>query len=146
MVELHGWALIRENFTACNEELHTEQIISQLNQKIENLGIEKNLLQINYSNGEAFLTATKFANHFSDDIKEIVNLFETVASIAPGSYGLLYLHDDEDTAGFSNAFKVFVLSKGTFILRHDPFLSPCIPILEDNYGRCCLSEENRMFS
>ena len=52
--------------------------------------------------------------------------------MAPGSYGLLYLHDDEDTNGFHNAFQVFVLSKGNFILCKDPFLSPYIPRVEDS--------------
>ncbi|MEK4043319.1 Imm7 family immunity protein [Paenibacillus sp. FSL H8-0048] len=32
--------------------------------------------------------------------------------VAPGSYGLLYMRDDEDIEGFNNEFKVFILKLG----------------------------------
>jgi len=131
MVELHGWALIRENFTVDNEDIHLEQIVNNLTQEIEKFGMDETLLRISFSNGEATLTVTKFTNHFSDDIKRIVDLFKRIAIVAPGSYGLLYLRNDEDTAGFCNAFQVFVLAKGTLKLQKDPFLSPYIPTVED---------------
>lgn len=130
MVELHGWAMIRENFTSDNEEDNIELITSRLSQEIKKLEINENLLRIDYCNGEATVTATKFANHFSDDIKGIIDFFKQITLVAPGSYGLLYLHNDEDTDGFDNAFQVFVLAKGTFKLQQDPFLSPYIPMVE----------------
>ena len=131
MVELHGWALIRENFTVDNEDLNLDYLINRLTQEIENLDADKNFLRISICNGESVLTVNKFTNHFSADIKGILHLFKLVATIAPGSYGLLYLRDDEDKAGFSNDFQVFVLSKGRFKQQKDPFLSPCIPMIED---------------
>lgn len=131
MVELHGWALLRENFTADNEDTQIEQIVSRIAQDVEDTKIESNLLRIEYSNAEATLTATRFTNHLSDDITRIIDLFKRVASIAPGSYGLLYLHNDEDTTGLSNAFQVYVLSKGTVTLQQDPFLSPFFPTVEE---------------
>lgn len=132
MVELHGWALIRESFTADSEEDNIGRIVSSLSQEIKKLEIDEKLLRIVYCNGEASVTATKFANHFSDDIKGIINFFKHITLVAPGSYGLLYLHDDEDTNGFDNAFQVFVLSKGCFELHQDSFLSPYIPVVEDS--------------
>ncbi len=131
MVELHGWALLRESFAIDNEDDHIERIINCLSQEIKKLKIDEKLLRLDYCNGEAFVTATKFANHFSDDIKEIIDFFKRITRIAPGSYGLLYLHNDEDTNGFHNAFQVFVLSKGEFKLQQDPFLSPYIPMVEE---------------
>lgn len=131
MVELHGWAMIRENFTADSEEDNIELIISRLSQEIKKLEIDENLLRIDYCNGEAAVTATKVANHFSDDIKGMIDFFKQITLVAPGSYGLLYLHNDEDTNGFDNAFQVFVLAKGAFKLQQDPFLSPYIPMVED---------------
>jgi hypothetical protein len=130
MVELHGWALIRENFTADNEDVNIEQIVDHLTQEIEKLDVDETLLRISYSNGEAILTATRLTNHFSDDIKKIIDLFKLIAALAPGSYGLLYLRDDEDMTGLSNAFQVFVLAKGAFDPRQDPFLSPFCPTVE----------------
>ena len=131
MVELHGWATLRENYAADDEESHIEQIVASLNQKIDEMDIDRTSLQINYSNGEALVTAAKFTNHFSEDIKDIVDFFRQIALLTPGSYGLLYLHDDEDRDGFDNAFQVFVLAKGNFALREDPFLSPYFPTVEE---------------
>lgn len=131
MVELHGWALLRESFTADDEDNNIELIVNCLSQEIKRLKLDENLLRIDYCNGEASVTATKFANHFSDDIKGIIDFFKRITLVAPGSYGLLYLHNDEDTNGFNNAFQVFVLSKGNFKLHQDPFLSPYIPAVED---------------
>ena len=131
MVELHGWALIRENFTVDNEDENLEQIITLISQEIEKLHEDEALLRIAYSNGEATVTATKFTNHFSDDVKKIIDLFKLIAVLAPGSYGLLYFRDDEDTTGLSNDFQVFVLSKGTLIVQRDTFLSPYCLMVED---------------
>lgn len=131
MVELHGWAMIREDFSADSEEDNIELILNRLSWEIKKLGIDERLLRIEYSNGEAIVTATKLANHLSNDITEIINFFEQITVIAPGSYGLLYLYNDEDKNGFDNTFQVFVLSKGNFELHRDPFLSPYITTVED---------------
>ena len=131
MVELHGWALIRENFTVDNEDSNLDYITNRLTQEIEKLDTERDLLRISICNGESSLIVNKFTNHFSADIDGILNLFKLIAAIAPGSYGLLYLRDDEDKTGFSNDFQVFVLSKGSLKQQKDPFLSPCIPMIED---------------
>lgn len=132
MVELHGWALIRENFVADSEEDNIERIVSRFRTEIRKLEIDEKLLRMDYCNGEAVVTATKLANHYSDDIKGIIDFFKQIAFVAPGSYGLLYLYNDEDTNGFDNVFQVFVLSKGSFVLHRDPFLSPYIPGVEDS--------------
>ena len=131
MVELHGWAMIRESFSADSEEDNIEGIADSLSHEIRKLRIDDKQLRIDFCNGEAVVTATKLANHFSDDVKGILHFFQRIACVAPGSYGLLYLYNDEDTDGFDNAFHVFVLSKGSFTLHRDPFLSPYIPTVEE---------------
>lgn len=131
MVELHGWVTIRENFTASDEEDCINQIVCGMNRKAEEMGIDRASLQISYSNGEPYATVTRYTNHFSEDIKQIIRFFRYIASVAPGSYGLLYLHDDEDQDGYDNAFQVYVLSKGSLVLQKDLFLSPYIPVVED---------------
>ena len=70
----------------------------------------------------------------------MVNLFQYIAKIAPGSYGLLYIRDDEDHLrgnDYENCFRVWRLCRGTLIELDDPFLSPAIPVVEDPY------DENR---
>jgi len=131
MVELHGWATIREGYTADCEEEKTGDIVSLLSQEVSRIGLDEPLLHIVQNNGEAFLTVTRLTNHFSGVVQEILDLFMRIAVIAPGSYGLLYLHDDEDGNGWMNDFQVYVLAKGVVTKRRDPFLSPCIPTVED---------------
>jgi len=56
-----------------------------------------------------------------------------VANELPFSYGLLYVHDDEDHsrgADHENDFRVWRLARGGFGELADPFLSPYIPTVE----------------
>ena len=52
-----------------------------------------------------------------------------------GSYGLLYVLDDEDyqDGDYQNEFRVWRLVRGALEERSDPFLSPFIPTVEDPY-------------
>ena len=61
----------------------------------------------------------------------MVDLFAGVGQDAPGSYGLLYIRDDEDPNGRVNEFQVLVMRRGKVTVHPDAFLSPCIPIIED---------------
>jgi hypothetical protein len=47
-------------------------------------------------NGEALLWTAGAKNHATPIQQELLDLFTSIAQIALGSYGLLYLHDDED--------------------------------------------------
>ncbi len=72
-------------------------------------------------------------NHRSE---YIIELFQWVAENAPGSYGILYIRDDEDQSrdnDYSNCFRVWRLCRGQLTERDDPFLSPAIPTVEDPY-------------
>lgn len=50
--------------------------------------------------------------------------------MAEGSYGLIYLYDDE-AAGRENQFQVFSLSRGSVKEFSDFYLSPIVPTIED---------------
>jgi len=56
-------------------------------------------------------------NHGAD----VVDFYERVASAAPGSYGVLYLHDDERSVGDRNKWQVYVLRRGEVTEHADPF-------------------------
>ncbi len=60
----------------------------------------------------------------------LCRLFASFARVAPESYGLPGTRDDEDPA-HEQAFRVFVLARGTLAERADPFLSPFVPSVED---------------
>ena len=129
MYEYHGWANIRED-TFFIEEDNISNIIESIRHYILNLKWNSGILDIIPVNGEYHLILSGFSNHSFVE-KDIIELYNFVAKISPGSYGLLYVRDDEDTNGNDNRFRVFVLSRGNLCERKDPFLSPFIPVVED---------------
>ncbi|MFD7445634.1 Imm7 family immunity protein [Streptomyces sp. NPDC059909] len=50
--------------------------------------------------------------------------------MAPGSFGLLHVRDDEDP-GHENDVRVFGRVRGTVTEHAESLLSPCIPTPED---------------
>lgn len=65
----------------------------------------------------------------------MLEFFRWIGTIAPGSYGLLYYWDDEDSRGaeYRNQYRVLVMTRGTVAEQADPFLSPCEPTIDDPF-------------
>src|SRR5262249_59694230 len=102
----------------------------RLQNKIAQIEAEHRILGLRAVNGEYFLWAGGFTNHFSADVQEVIDLYSFVATIAPGSYGLLYIHDDEDKGGEYNEFQVWRLARGSVTKQRDVYLSPYDPTVE----------------
>ncbi len=133
MFEYHGWATLRETFS--NEENFnekTEQIVISIKQKIDELGEDNGLLDLRAFNGEYQLHLSGLLNHKGQRAKDLLKLYEFIAKSAIGSYGILYIHDDEDVNGQDNEFQVFVMARGSITKAKDVFLSPFIPTVEDS--------------
>jgi hypothetical protein len=70
----------------------------------------------------------------------VLTVLDWLAENGPGSYGLVYIHDDEDrarvivagaeTKDFSNVFRVWRLLEGAVEEFDDPFLSPLFPTVD----------------
>ena len=88
------------------------------------------LLDLRYMNGEPFIHLGGFSNHRMTP--DVVELFEHVGVIAPGSYGLLHVRDDEDP-GHENEVRVLRLVRGMVTQHTEALLSPCTPTLEDPF-------------
>lgn len=127
MVEVHGWITLRETYEATDEE-NFEMILKRVNDGIEKLRYSK--LQIKRINGECFIEFLSCTNHMSSDVKEVISFFEIVGKVAKGSYGLLYVHNDEDKDSY-NDFMVYRLARGRVDIYRDNLLSPIVPIIED---------------
>lgn len=130
MYEYHGWITVRESAAADDDadpdRLHG--IVDELRRRIAALD-SPYLLDLRWMNGEPFLHLGGHANHRSrpDDPDA---LFRTVAELAPGSYGLLHVLDDEDPE-HGNEVRVLRLARGAVTEHTEPLLSPCVPALED---------------
>lgn len=129
MLELHGWVTIRETYKVSdNEEENIDIIIQKLKREVEKLSWFKP--QINALNGSWFLEFTLFSNRKNPQTQEVFKLYKRIGELAEGSYGLIYLYDDEDERK-GNEFQVFSLSRGTVKEFSDSYLSPVIPTVED---------------
>lgn len=88
------------------------------------------LLDLRWLNGEPFIHLGGFSNHRSSP--DVAEVFERVAEVAPGSYGLLHVRDDEDP-GHENEVRVLRLVRGRVTQHTETLLSPCIPTVEDPF-------------
>lgn len=130
MIELHGWVTVRETYKAVfDEEEHIDLLVLRIQAEIDKLRWFKPIMKA--MNGEWFLEFSLYSNRRDSRLQEILGLYKRIGEIAAGSYGLIYLYDDEDMEGRENQFQVFLLARGTVEEREDSFLSPVIPALED---------------
>lgn len=129
MYEFHGWAVIRETPQVIDEE-NIDDIAKMIEEYIDNLNWESGIFKIFAVNGEYQIIVSGVSNHKTKE-SELLGVYKYIAKIAPGSYGLLYVKDDEDTKGLDNEFIVYTLVRGNLSIQKDTFLSPFIPIVED---------------
>ncbi len=131
MVEFHGWAVIKESFCEEDEDENLlGALILEIEGKIEKMSNFFNeIYNLKCLNGQYHLMFMINHNHRSE---HVIDFFKWIAEIAVGSYGVLYVYDDEDIErGNANKFKVWVMKKGKVIESDDPFLSPYNPEVEE---------------
>jgi hypothetical protein len=129
MFEYHGWISVRTSPEADADEPPSPQLYERLRARIDEIA-SPYLLDLRWMNGEVFIHLGGFPNHRPS--RELSALFEHVGAIAPGSYGLLHIWDDEDP-GHENEVRVLRLVRGAVTEHTETLLSPCIPTLEDPF-------------
>lgn len=127
MVEIHGWITLRETYRVVDDE-DMEGVLAEIRNEINRLAYLS--LQIKVKNGQHFIEFSLYANHMSKDARDLLSFFEKAGGIAEGSYGLLYMHNDEDSRGY-NDFVVHRLARGKVTIFRDEYLSPFIGTVED---------------
>lgn len=127
MVEIHGWITIRETYKVIDTD-ETDKIIKSLVKDLKN--IEYLNPEIKWMNGQSYLQLSLYSNHWGEDCDEIIKIYKLIADKAEGSYGLLYVYNDEDRINF-NEFIVYRLARGKVEAYKDKYLSPYIPVIED---------------
>ena len=130
MIQMYGWANIRESYLEDYEEENMPAINNNLRNKIADFSWHNGMISLKYLNGDLILTFALSINRMRQETYEAFDLYNYIAEIAKGSYGLIYLHDDENPEKY-NQFQVYILARGQMRLSEDPFLSPLIPTVED---------------
>ncbi|MGV3723616.1 MAG: Imm7 family immunity protein [Actinomycetota bacterium] len=125
MFEYHGWAVVREGpyEIDCGQ---LAQIVDELKAVIGEFGDGSGVADVRWTNATPMVWFAGCPNHRHDCI---FGLFPWLAKRAPGSYGLLYVWDEEDPTHHNN-FQVWRLRRGEVEQQLDPFLSPCQPVIE----------------
>ncbi|MFE9057382.1 Imm7 family immunity protein [Streptomyces mutabilis] len=129
MFEYHGWITVRETATDDDDEPRLRQIVDELHLHLAQMD-SPYLLELRWMNGEPFIHLGGYSNHRSSP--DVVELFEHVAVVAPGSYGLLHVVDDEDPE-HENEVRVLRLVRGRVTQHTEALLSPYIPTVEDPF-------------
>ena len=127
MVEFYGWLNI--NPTPTERSLHSTSLLllkDDIQKIIDNElhQIANRVLHLHLLNGNCVLSVAGVKNHKTQAVDEIIHLFFKIAEMATGTYGLLYLYDDENKEGKDNEFQVYKVAKGKVTLEKDHFLSP----------------------
>lgn len=134
MFEFHGWAVLRAS-TSDDDEQPDLDLLKQFRAEVARLASASDARPpcsdfVHTSdvvwNGMTSFTVSGLLNHRRE---YVLQLFRWLAERGPGSYGLLYIWDDESE--HPDVFRVWRLARGTLTEEADPFLSPPIPTLED---------------
>ena len=129
MIELHGWLSVRE--TCGNEDLLSETELEDINKRVDKLiKSADGYITEEYRNGERFIRTLFCSNHRTAETEEIISLYGKISEAAAGSYGLIYLLDDEDK-DHCGEFLVYIFKRGRCGIKNDKYLSPVIPEIED---------------
>ncbi|MGW4062806.1 Imm7 family immunity protein [Amycolatopsis sp. NPDC004747] len=127
MFEYHGWITLRSTAEALDDEPPVR--LDEIRTLVDELAGYA-LMDLQPMNGTDYIHLGGSPNHRGQHGGEVIDLFTKVGRLAPGSYGLLYVHDDEDLEHRQD-FRVFRLVRGVVTEHADHLLSPVIPTLED---------------
>jgi hypothetical protein len=83
-----------------------------------------------HGNNQVTFLASALHNHRGG---YIIDVFKTLGTLAPGSYGILHYNDNEVNMNADERFILYVMKKGKVSEEQDCFLSPRVPTIEDEY-------------
>ncbi|MBC2177787.1 hypothetical protein HCB27_14260 [Listeria booriae] len=131
MLELHGWITVREPYEYDDDDDDfLDDIVKNVELMIQGFNWGSGILQLNYFNGIPTITIAIQSNRKTSEVSDVFELCEYLKINASGSYGLIYMHDDEDLEGNQNNFIAYILARGELRQEIDTYLSPCIPRIE----------------
>ncbi len=128
MFEVHGWAVISSGVDVDDRrwEPAEKELLNRLREEIHSIDeIYCDFFHMGDGfNGMNSVTVSGLTNHRQE---RIIDVFRWLAANGAGSYGLLFVQDDEDHErgeNYENVFRVFRLARGKLTELDDPFLSP----------------------
>ncbi len=108
------------------DRLELEAVVDRVREMAQELGLADRVEIIGVG-GSYILRLTVVQNRDRGDLDRCQELIEDLAATAPGSYGVLYVRDDEH----SGEMRRLVVRRGHATLVADDVLSPLVPTIED---------------
>ena len=129
MVEIFAWLSVHE--TAADEDQLPPGYEKHILAKVTEILRQSDCgIRLQYMNGQPYLQTAFSSNHRTSETDALIEVFSRIAEIASGSYGTLFLRDDEDPL-HGNDMQVYRFRRGTVTHGIEQAFSPCIPKLED---------------
>jgi len=129
--EYHGWATIAATATGDEDAALLDRLVDRVHRSLRDAG-DLDLVDLRWSAGLPMLHLGGLDKHGTAVAPQLLATFERVAELAPGSYGLLHIWDDQDPE-HDNAFRVYKMARGQVTETTDPHLSPIAPTILDTY-------------
>jgi hypothetical protein len=130
MFEYHAWVTIQHS-AGDESDAELRAAYRKVEQELEALHGGTGLVDLRWVNGMSQLHLSGFLNRRAGEGQDVIDAFFRLGLVARGSYGIFYMLDDEDPSGKNNEFQVLVMRRGDITQQPDHFLSPCIPVIED---------------
>ncbi|MFB8282712.1 Imm7 family immunity protein [Nocardia colli] len=126
MFEYHGWLTVQYD-VEYDDHSQLESTYRALAAKLDAFDTGSGLVDLRRVNGQIQLHFGGYTNH---PHWSVLDSFNEVGTIAPGSFGTLWVRNDEDPE-LHNEFQIFVMRRGQTITANDTLLSPCVPLIEN---------------
>jgi len=144
--EYHGWITLWRTPAQDDDfevDMHFDSVvIAQVRAWLNAFGY---VADLHNHNGMPMVWLQGHPNHCLGLDADLVALYRRIGDVAPGSYGLLYMRDDEAGSNYgsldgasipvdpilAHTWRLFVLKRGQVEEREDPFFSPHVPTVED---------------
>ncbi|KDN16798.1 immunity 7 family protein [Amycolatopsis rifamycinica] len=130
MFEYHGWVTIQATASGDDDAALLERLVDRVHRAIRDAA-DVDLVDLRWSAGIPMLHFGGIDKHGAQST-DLLTLFTRAGELAPGSYGLLYTWDDQDTENDNN-FRVYRMARGQVTEREDPHLTPVAPTILDTY-------------
>jgi hypothetical protein len=133
MFEYHGWLVLQAApHETATEDADLRAAVEFVQQLVTTLDGVPGLRDLRWVNGSSQFHFGGYSNHRPAEFEDLLSGVRDLAARAPGTYGLVHYLDDEVPA-HDNEFRTLVVKRGTVTEHDDPYLSPLIPTIEDEY-------------
>ncbi len=126
MFHVHGWVEILKTTDGDEDRRELEAVVDHFRGVAQELGLADRVDIVGVG-GSYILRLTLVQNRDRGDLDRCRELVEDLAATAPGSYGVVYVRDDEQ----SGDMRRLVVRRGHAMLVADDVLSPLVPTIED---------------